>query len=36
MDHAKTYVGVVKKVHLFIISALEGGKSLYLFGKELP
>ena len=37
MDHTKkTYVGVEKKIHPFLISALEGGKSLYLFGKELP
>jgi hypothetical protein len=37
MDHAKeTYVGVVKKIHPFFISAIEGGESLYLSGKELP
>jgi len=37
MDHAKkTYVGVEKKIHPFLILALEGDESLYLSGKELP
>jgi len=37
MDHAnKTYVGVGKKIHPFLISELEGDESLYLSGKELP
>jgi hypothetical protein len=37
MDHfKKTYVGVEKKIHPFLISAIEGGESLYLSGKELP
>jgi hypothetical protein len=37
MDHAKkTYVGLEKKIHPFLISKLEGGGSIYLLGKELP
>jgi hypothetical protein len=37
MDYAKkTYVGAEKKIHPFLISALEGGESLYLSGMELP
>jgi hypothetical protein len=37
MDCAKeTYVGVEKKIHPFLISAMEEGESLYFSGKKLP